>query len=236
MKTCTGSFLKLIVFFFNFLFVLLSVAVITLATIAWNHTHDERDFVTDAGTVFIFVIVSASIVLAISFLACCGALLESYCMLTLFSYIVGAAVILQICAGVFVYRFKGEVQKEIIKAGDTFVSEYSANNISKNIIDEVQSKYQCCGITKLTDWDSYRKSATGHIDLPYPDSCCDKKDEGHCFKPYQQTCGDELYFALTKYSKWVMITLGGFIGVQIISMIAACCLASSTRSHYHQFV
>jgi len=243
MRTVTGSCLKLVVFLFNFLFVIFSLLSITVASLALTNILKYQEFSGNFKWAFIGVIGVMSFLLVLTFLACCGALLESYFMLTLFTYIVGALVVFQIVCAVLVYRFRGSIQEEVFKVGDQLIAKYDQDNATREVIDDLQWGFHCCGFQNSSDWNDYRTNRTENPSGFFPDSCCFKFDGGNpktpgtCSKPdFEIPCMKPVTKAVTSMTFPLMVILGSFLGVQLISMFLACCLANSTRSRYHEFV
>jgi len=244
MRTVTGSCLKLVVFLFNLLFVIFSILSITVASLALTNLLKFEEFSGNFKWAFIGVIGVMSFLLALTFLACCGALLESYFMLSLFSYIVGALVVFQLVCVVLVFRFRSSIEGEVAKIGQGFISNYEHKNTTRELVDDIQWGLRCCGFNSTADWNDYRSNTTESPLGNFPDSCCSKFDhKGHpknpdtCAKPdFILPCARPIYDVATKMSFPLMVILGSFLGVQVVSMLLACCLANSTRSRYHEFV
>jgi len=237
MRTVTGSCLKLVVFLFNLLFVIFSILSITIASLALTNLLKYEEFSGNFKWAFIGVIGVMSFLLALTFLACCGALLESYFMLSLFSYIVGALVVFQLVCVVLVFRFRSSIEGEVAKIGQGFISQYEHENTTRELVDSIQWKLKCCGFNSTADWDDYRHNTTESPLGNFPDSCCFNKSPGTCAKPdFTNPCAKPIYDGATGMSFPLMVILGSFLGVQVVSMLLACCLANSTRSRYHEFV
>jgi len=242
MKSFTGSFLKLAVFVFNGLFVLFSVLVLVYSGLMISGINNYQKLGLPTAP-FIVLAVVGSFLLVLTFMACCGALMENQCMLNTFAYVVGAIVIVELVAGALAYRFRDQVEDNILKAGQKLVKEYEYDNTTRVFIDDIQSSFGCCGVNSTADWDDYRsRHSSGSVEL-YPASCCYGPNspryhpDKECFvADFQKPCIKPLVLEVTSKSTGLLVVIGVFVGVQVLSMLLACCLATSVRREYHQFV
>jgi len=239
MKTCTGSFLKLAVFAFNGLFVLFSVLVLVYSGIMISSINSFHKFNLPTAP-FIVLAVVGSFLLVLTFMACCGAVMENQCMLNTFAYVVGAIVIVELVAGALAYRFRDRVEDNIKKAGQKLINDYEKDNTTREFVDEFQSTFHCCGVNSTADWDDYRSRHHAGSAEAFPDSCCyvnrEKPGQACIIPDFQDPCIKPLVNEVTGKSTSLLIVVGCFVGVQVLSMLLACCLATSVRREYHQFV
>lgn len=65
-------------------------------------------------------------------------------------------------------------------------------------------------------------TANGH----YPASCC-ADDADQCNKPFERACATLVYDTLNSNAITLLGVVIGFLSIQFISMVLACCLALS---------
>ncbi|CAG2166482.1 unnamed protein product [Oppiella nova] len=139
--SCGGSVIKIVLFVFNFIWVLCGAAIIYLGVrVILKYTPDVTDVVKETPAYSaIVLLVAGGLILVVSFLGCCGAIRESYCMLNTY----GGLVFLCLAAqGVGAYMATKYNHDSALNAYKWELAEDEAAN---RAINEFQKQLQCCG-------------------------------------------------------------------------------------------
>ncbi|XP_029110170.1 CD63 antigen-like [Scleropages formosus] len=96
-----------------------------------------------------------------------GAWAGSRVLLGLFAGLLMLILAVEIVGGILLYIFSSKVEEEFILKAKAVITEYNMKD--KAAIDELQSKFQCCGAVNYTDW---FHSRGWHNGTSVPDSCC----------------------------------------------------------------
>ncbi|KAL4217389.1 cd63 antigen [Mactra antiquata] len=210
---------KYLIFGFNLIFVLVAIALIAVGAYVQIALKDYFDLISGSvNSAAALLIAVGVIIFFIAFFGCCGAYKENrVCVLT-FAGLLIFIFILEIAGGIAGFVLKGKVEET--------VEGYMKDNIKNNasVWDDVQKKFECCGIHNASDWEPR---------LNPPDSCCAKPTAGCGYNTaYKDGC-------LDKFSDWVEehIYIVGAVGIafafiQIIGIIFACCLARAIQKEY----
>ncbi|XP_067844722.1 tetraspanin-33b [Heptranchias perlo] len=168
--TFINPWIKYYLFFFSFLFWIISLVIVAVGIYAkiQKATDAVRDtFVIDPA---IIMIVVGAIMFLITFCGCIGALRENIALLQVFSMSLMVLFLVQLAVGVlgFVYSDKAEdtVSKFIKKA----IVHYRDDIDLQNLIDYIQGEFQCCGWTNYKDW-SKNMYFNCTPDNPSPERC-----------------------------------------------------------------
>ncbi|XP_013782440.1 CD63 antigen-like [Limulus polyphemus] len=227
------SVVKYLLFAFNFIFVVTGAALIAVGAWVQAKAAEYVDFLGDKYTSApILLIVVGVIIFILSFMGCCGAIKENYCMVMTFAVLLFIIFVLELVAGILAYVYKSEVETVLRKNMKNAMMNYNESNhdIVTKTWDDMQSNLKCCGANNASEWKKYM----GEVNLPY--SCCPGKDPT---KPCQITddhftkgCVD----ALASFLEDKILVVGGVgIGiafVQIIGIIFSCCLARAIKKEY----
>ncbi|KAI1286166.1 CD63 antigen [Halotydeus destructor] len=233
MKSCSGSLLKLIVFGTNLAFMLFSVLLIVYSACSIGQLNAYHRVIDDSYAPYVSLIVVGSLLLLVTFFACCGAFMENTCLLNGFAYIVAALVLVEVGSFVVVYRNRANIKDAIVDAGQELVAkDYATDPAVQDFIDnKVQQAFQCCGIQSADDWDSF-VNKTGQ----YPLSCC-QANKKTCKKPdFKKACGPLLTSEVGAIVGTLLTVLGAFVFLQVVSLSMACALASAIRHDYFRIV
>lgn len=214
--------IKYLMFAFNFIFWLLGCAVLGVGiwlrvddqSVEYLHISSQVDLL---HTLAYALIVIGFVIMLIGFLGCCGAIRESQCMLSIFFiflFIIFATLLgFGIWAAVAKDSFK-DLAKDILKEG---VDNYENDSKSKEMMDSIQSTYQCCG---------YNKGAEDYktVDKVY-DPCVPEN--------YDKPCTEPLY-------KWfeerLIVVAGVAIGIAVVMILGMifslvlCCAIRDSRA------
>ncbi|XP_076466492.1 CD9 antigen-like [Babylonia areolata] len=240
--------LKYVMIIWNFLILILGFAIVGVGV--WmvvdkdsgkfvdEAVGDESPFIINYSdvsdpnlyqTLAYILIVFGAITVIIAFLGYCGAVRESQCLLaTCFGllFIIFAALV---GVGIYLYIKKDEidVDKErlapiIRDALDSGVRNYDSDEESKNFMDAVQKRYDCCGAENgISDY---------KLQLP-PASCSPLVYNKGCFDPYfkdvQESIGVKQFFS--DKMTIAMAAALGVAGALILAMILTLVLCCSVR-------
>ncbi|KAI1298175.1 CD63 antigen [Halotydeus destructor] len=168
------SCVKYILFVFNFIFVIFGGLLCWFGYSMMENSKDFGQLFDTPDTVAIGVIIVGFFVFLIAFLGCCGAIMESYCILLTFGIVVAVMLTVELILAGLVFAFKTDVQNAAEHGLSNGLNKYNASNPDAHytrIIDDLQSSFKCCGINNASDW-------WGLVD-PFqpnllPKSCCDK--------------------------------------------------------------
>lgn len=218
---CAKAFL----FFFNFIYLGVSAAVIFVAAWVIKRYGDITKITSDTYTLVpCGILVGIGLLIFITALfGCCGTCRDNKCCLSTFFVLLLIVFSLEIAAGVmgFVYKDKA---KEFINDGFLdAIKKYDDKQTSLDkAVDDFQKNLKCCGSKSPSDWwtSPYYKS---HF-LQYPKSCC-AEGKTFCFTTYyKEGCLDKLADDVKDNLSYVLGTAIGLAVLQLLGMIGACCL------------
>jgi len=123
-------------------------------------------------------IAAGATVVIIGFVGCCGAWIESKCLLITYFVFVLLVFVVESTAGVLGVLYRDEVSELVryelyshMRSNSSYVSDDTRGTNGQRITwDDLQQQFRCCGVDNYKDW--FR-----HKHWPYndfvPDSCCD---------------------------------------------------------------
>jgi CD63 antigen len=247
MFTCGEKFVKFLMVFFNFLFVVCGIGLMAAGGIAQASMDKWYLFISNGAiTGPALVIVVGVFLFLVAFFGCCGALKEHYCMLMTYSGIVGFIMLLQFAGGIAALVQKNQVENWVQQNFQMYVSNYTTDTISKDLVDQFQKEEKCCGATNYTD---YKDPLSKENPITVPSSCCinntpcNRTQEylsEHCTKDkkdsqcpiYTEGCQSHL----TDILEVAIAAAGGAaIGLaffELIGVLFACYLARGIRNGY----
>ncbi|KAJ7993280.1 hypothetical protein DPEC_G00270800 [Dallia pectoralis] len=125
----------------------------------------------------LLLICVGSLMLAITFFGCFGAVRNGTCLLKIFLGILVAILILQIVLAVLGYLFNDQILDRTDVFMQKAIVRYREDLDLENVIDFVQKKLQCCGIHTYKDWSNnvYFRCSEENQSLEacgVPFSCC----------------------------------------------------------------
>jgi len=231
------SLVKYGLFFFNLIFVIISIVIISCGGVLLSDINNNKihDVVEGApkGSAIVLILVGVSI-FAVAFLGCCGAVKESYCMLLTFSTVIFLLFITELVAGGIIYAFRNDLKSEAVKGMHKAINNYQEANTTYAPVDDLQKNLKCCGAENATDWE---KTDFFRTNKHYPNSCCSPdKLTGNA------TCTDDLPFDVPCYEAirdtlkgvtYSLATSAIVVAVaQFLGMLFACCLARNIKREY----
>lgn len=119
------------------------------------------------------VIILGFLIFLIAFLGCCGALIESHCILLTFGIIVTVIVTLELTIAGLAFAFKADLRNTASQKLRDAVTNYNwsdPSTPSSRMIDRLQSTLRCCGFNSTSDWTDLHPNPLDRTLLP--DSCC----------------------------------------------------------------
>ncbi|XP_074660355.1 tetraspanin-9-like [Tubulanus polymorphus] len=166
--------------------------------------------------------------LIIGFVACCGVLADSKCMMMTYFLIVSICIILEVISGVlgFVYRYQIEnlVSKELKYSIHTIypADRHNDYNGLRGMWTDIQTSLKCCGVKSYKDW--YNINAWPGKKF-VPDSCCtyDHLNKG-CGRNgdsrdwYKKPCLDEIVYWVSKHLYIIGLLSVTFLSVQLVGV------------------
>uniref|UniRef100_A0A3Q3FM21 Tetraspanin n=1 Tax=Labrus bergylta TaxID=56723 RepID=A0A3Q3FM21_9LABR len=210
---------KLLLFFFNFIFWLCGLGLIVvgiMVQVAMHKTLTIKD--ASASGAPIVVIGIGVVIFFIAFFGCCGAWKENYCMVTTFAILLSLIIIVEIAAAIagYVFREKVSVCVTVFPFG-LFLFQLS-----------------CCGVNGTSDWRNFYPDGKS-----VPDSCCVNVTlncgVGALSTPaklHKEGCHDSMEAFLKKNIQWVIIAALVIAFLQIMGIVFACLLMRGIRSGY----
>jgi len=248
MGFCSGTF-KFFMFLINFIFFLAGVGIIALGSYMAIEMKDYFDFlgtselVGDKGlkmSAYIFIVVGV-LVTMIAFFGCCAACTDNKCMMGTFATLMTLILIAEIGVAVTIVIYKGkayDVVSDAMKKGLNGYGEEGKEGVTVGW-NKIQDQFTCCGVDGPTDWRNSTNPDFLNKDN-VPDSCCNIEKE-NCGQNAMNTNKIHKDGCLKKFQKFVegnVFLVGGVglavIVVQLISVIAGCCLAKK-MGHQDKF-
>lgn len=221
---CGLSTIKYLLFVFNLLCSLCGIALIVIGGVSLAQISELQSISEEHNVVApaILFIVLGSVVFIISFFGCCGALRESYCMTSTYGFFLLVLIIGQIVIAALIFVYVGDAGEAFVRGFGKIFDERNSNQANMELVETVQRNLQCCGRTSALDWG-----------LKIPDSCCNTDLPG-CI-PYITGCEKRLGEFINKVGDvlgWVSL---GVAAVELVGLIAACCLANGIRNQKRRY-
>jgi len=145
-------------------------------------------------------------------LGCMGACCESPCLLGTFFAIILLLFLAEIAGAIYIFVRKDAIRNDLSNwYKNALVDKYSADPDIKKMLDETQTKWQCCGSTGCGDYQ-----------IP-PASCqCSTARPG---------CFDKIYEGFKTNITIVAIVAACLVAIELLAMIFACVLCSTIRQY-----
>ncbi|CAK9298424.1 unnamed protein product [Gordionus sp. m RMFG-2023] len=242
---------KYTLFFFNFLFWLCGCLFAAVGMYAFIEKEkilrDAIDILFDPA---ILLMLAGTLVFVLTFLGCLGSLRENICMLKSFAYILFTLfLLLLILGGLIFFSFYSDSKMRIVHTPNEIllkaVQRYRDDDDLRNFIDNIQIKFECCGVgtNGFRDWsmNPYFNCTPENLSVEQcgvPSSCCKRieniQDNVMCgFHTVDKTeteIKDKIYTSgcLKAISKWIeehAILLGGTVMAILIPLLLAIFLS-----------
>lgn len=223
------SCIKYILFFFNLLFSVSGIALITVGIIIKNAYYNYSRFIDDKlySPPWVLIIVGVA-VFVVAFFGCCGAIRENNCMLIMFSLLLFVIVILEALVALSGFYLKDDIDLLLQRKMNASLADYKDNPEMKRAWDVMQLDLHCCGVRSMADWAPFYSEGL-------PQSCCPNIPIAeNCISTEASKLGclDALHATLESNIQVVLIAAGSVAILELIGCLFACCLASSIRQEY----
>ncbi|KAB0794368.1 hypothetical protein PPYR_11207 [Photinus pyralis] len=168
------------------------------------------------------LLVVGIVVFVISFLGCCGAVKESYCLLITYGVILLVLFLLQVGIGAYAFMqlkdSDGADKVSIENELRTTMREYPHSNQAQATFDTLQGQLKCCGVRGPSDWNG----------VTVPLSCCEwGPTQCYLANAYQDGCFPILYSFLHQSITIIGIIFVTIGGIELLGAICAFCLCCS---------
>lgn len=216
---------KLLLFAFNFIFVVVGCVLIGVGTYIQVQFKDYLNFVEGQFSSAAALLIAVGVIIFfIAAFGCCGAWKENYVCVMIFSVLLGIVFILEIAGGIAGYVLHDKVEDGVKTLMNDSMKRYDAD---PTIWDLVQKDFKCCGTNSSEDWKNVHNGTVPASCCP-PDGTCDGKGSG----VYSVGCLD----AFVDWVKDKIFIVGGVgIGlafVQIVGILFACCFGRALKKEY----
>ncbi|KAK6625394.1 hypothetical protein RUM43_005691 [Polyplax serrata] len=217
--------IKCLLFTFNLLFVMSGFILIIIGSVI-KTPYSAYHYILDHGffSIPVLLIFIGIIIFVVSFLGCCGAFKENYCMTIGFGVSLLLVLLLEISGGIAGYVLRDKVSVVLKQNLTNSIPYYNDTPDVKKLWDIAQHTFSCCGVDGVDDWNGF-----------IPKSCCSEiPANGTCTKDiaFKNSC----YGFLENFFKTNAATLGGAgIGIsviQVLGILFSYSLASSIGKQY----
>jgi len=234
---CCDVLIKYIVFLFNFVFFLTSVALIGIGAYIQIHMTKYLDFLgnTYLNTSIILIIIGA-LMLVVTFFGCCGACTENPCMMYTYGTMLALILLSLIGVAITVYVFRGDAREVITKAMKDSLKNYKKED-HKGVTetwDIMQSDFKCCGVDSYADW---KGTPAFNATEDVPDTCCIEFTE-NCGKG-AATSTDKIHTTgcFVTFEEFILSNSAAAAGVGVgvvvllfMGICVSCCVARGLAS------
>ncbi|XP_052749563.1 tetraspanin-18-like isoform X1 [Galleria mellonella] len=260
---CLAFLVKYILFFVNFIFSLIGLAVIAIGVIILVspeillefltnenlpenlteiHTKLFADVPTEIPTsISVTIIILGGILFLISFCGCCGAITESQCLLVSFSIVMLILAALKIILAVLLFKL--------------FDTEFIINTVTNSFdngsntnFHGIELTFKCCGLNgsasydHMPDYQEYLPPTCCDLDLENLPDINDIEDIGDIdISEYECTrdkafdgCLDIIVEIFEKSIRITLYVFLGIIGVELISMVFSTIVCCSKSNKKKQ--
>ncbi|KAM3959713.1 leukocyte surface antigen CD53-like [Aphomia sociella] len=241
---CVRFIVKYLMFFVNFLFALIGIALIIVGILSFmnlNSLPAALNFIS------IGIIIFGSVVFLIAFCGCCGAITESICLLVVFSVVMAVIAACKIYVAVVLFGAVNNVN-EIVGdfLHDLFIDEPNAFHI-------MEFAFHCCGTNSS---ESYNNNTLFEQYLP-PTCCGISLDElniediedidienidiahyGCVREDAFDGCVEKVSDYFDKFGRIMAYVFIGIVGVEVIAMFSGlylCCSISNKKKYNNYY-
>lgn len=150
--TFVSPVVKYLLFFFNFLFWIISLVMVAIGVYARIMKHAEAALACLAVDPAVMLLVVGVLMFIITFCGCVGSLRENTCLLQTFCVCLTIIFLLQIAAGVLGFIFSDKARGKVTEMINKAITHYRDDLDLQNLIDFGQREFSCCGGLTYTDW------------------------------------------------------------------------------------
>ncbi|XP_067855255.1 tetraspanin-33-like [Heptranchias perlo] len=125
----------------------------------------------------LILIIVGCLIFCITFLGCAGALRDIQILLRIFMWILLLILLLQVIGAMLGFIFSEKVERKSVALLEKGMIRYRDDLDLQNLIDYIQKKFKCCGVSSYKDWSKnvYFSCADTNPSLErcgVPFSCC----------------------------------------------------------------
>lgn len=150
--TFVSPVVKYLLFFFNFLFWIISLLMVAIGVYARIMKHAEAALQYLSVDPAVMLMVVGVLMFFITFCGCVGSLRENICLLQTFCICLTIIFILQLAAGVLGFIFSDKARNKVTQMINKAITHYRDDIDLQNLIDFGQIEFGCCGAVTYTDW------------------------------------------------------------------------------------
>ncbi|KAL2102645.1 hypothetical protein ACEWY4_001813 [Coilia grayii] len=167
---------KYVLFFFNLLFWVIALILVSIAVYARVTKHGEAAMACLTVDPSILLMVVGVLMFIITFCGCVGSLRENICLLQTFCVCLNIIFLLQLAAGILGFVFSDKARYKVTEVINNAIIHYRDDLDLQNLLDFGQKEFGCCGAVSYKDWsmnmyfncsDSRSRESCG-----VPFSCC----------------------------------------------------------------
>ncbi|XP_041833546.1 tetraspanin-33 [Melanotaenia boesemani] len=175
--TFVSPAVKYLLFFFNFLFWIISLVMVAIGVYARTIKHAEAALAGLSVDPAIMLMVVGVLMFVITFFGCVGSLRENICLLQIFCVSLTVIFILQLAAGILGFIFSDKARQKVTEIINNAIVHYRDDIDLQNLIDFGQKEFGCCGAVTYADWSqnmyfNCSKDNLSRERCSVPFSCC----------------------------------------------------------------
>ena len=169
----------------NCLVLLIGLVLVTIGGfVQTEKTFSELTVQSVLSNPAIILIIAGGILVILGVCGCIGALLEVYPLLIIYGSILAIIAILLIAALILFVVKKDTINKGISEAFDVYIKQYYSDVDTQNIVDFLQSTFECCGSTELALSNQTARRSAAHSWEANPYFNCSSPAYQKCSVPY----------------------------------------------------
>ncbi|XP_041472368.1 tetraspanin-18-like isoform X2 [Lytechinus variegatus] len=181
---------KYLLILFNFLFLLVGVALISVGIVVIVHTNQiyileilDNPLIRNGAYLIIGL---GCFIIVVSVVGYFGACMESRCTLIIYIIILVIIFIAQLVGCILLLAYRSQVTSTLFSSIDSYQGEDANNDTTSTGWNAIQILFECCGIDGYEDWaDSTWVNDTNptitidgiSYDQTYPATCCVSEDK-----------------------------------------------------------
>ncbi|XP_027899510.1 tetraspanin-33 [Xiphophorus couchianus] len=175
--TFVSSVVKYLLFFFNFIFWVISLVMVAVGVYARTVKHAEATLASLSVDPAVMLMVVGVLMFLITFCGCVGSLRENICLLQTFCISLVVIFIIQLAAGILGFIFSNKARQKVTEVINDAVVHYRDDVDLQNLIDFGQEEFGCCGAATYLDWSNNiyfdcNQSNPSRERCSVPFSCC----------------------------------------------------------------
>lgn len=236
---CGTSCCKFLLFSFNLIFALCSLALFLLAVLAQvtispyysiGHATEGAPIISLPVLLWIIIAISA-FAFFLAFIGCQGAIRESQCMMFCFGSVLAVVIIVELVTIGVGYAAQDQIIEQVESGVNASLPLYFNHSEITRFWDALQTDLKCCGLKGPSDWYEVYKNTT------LPDTCCYQLPVGEpCTEEMEavatEGCASSVIHLLQQKTTIIFI-VAALIGIiEIFGVILSCRLGFSISDQY----